>query len=80
MIDFHINFSRLDYEGFLISNLVCKHHSQLDAIMAIKAFDAETATIAHAVSKPEAASIRYEFWRIGLTKIKSTEPGNFKTI
>lgn len=70
-------FSRLDYEGFLIANLACKGHPRrnLDAVMAIKAFDAETATISHSVKTPEAAAIRYEFWRIGLRKIKSKESG-----
>ena len=69
--------SRLDYEGFLIANVVCKGRPsrQLDALMAIKAFDAETATIAHSVKTPEAAAIRYEFWRIGSKKIKSKEAG-----
>lgn len=43
--------------------------------MAIKAFDAETATISHSVKTPEGAAMRYEFWRIGLRKIKAKDSG-----
>ena len=74
--------SRLDYEGFLIASLICKGRPRhfLDKIMAIKAFDAETATISHSVKTPEAAAIRYEFWRIGLRKIKCKESGKRKFV
>lgn len=43
--------------------------------MAIKAFDAEMATISHSVKTPEGAAMRYEFWRIGLRKIKAKDSG-----
>lgn len=65
----------MDYEGYLIANFVCKANT-LDAVMAVKAFDAEIATIAHTVKTPEAAAIRYEFWKSGLHRIKTNESGN----
>lgn len=46
--------------------------------MAVKAFDAEIARIAHTVKTPEAAAIRYEFWKSGISRIKSKESGNVK--
>ena len=48
----------------------------LDAVIAVKAFDAEIAMIAHSVKTSEAAAVRYEFWKIGLQRIKSKESGN----
>lgn len=53
-------------------------NAKLDAVMAIKAFDAEIATIAHTVKTPEAAAIRYEFWKSGLKRIKLKESGKIK--
>lgn len=41
--------------------------------MAIKAFDAEIATISHSVKTPEAAAIRYEFWRSALQRVKANK-------
>lgn len=55
-------------------NLICKN-AELDAVMAVKAFDAEIATIAHMVKTPEAASMRYEFWKTGLNRIKEGQSG-----
>lgn len=46
--------------------------------MAVKAFDAEIATISHSVKTPEAAAIRYEFWKSGLKRIRSRESGKNK--
>ena len=54
--------------------MVCKT-DKLNAVMAVKAFDAEISTIAHTVKTPEAAAIRYEFWKSGLKRIKSNESG-----
>lgn len=39
--------------------------------MTIKAFDAEIATICHSTKTPEAAAIRYEFWRSALNRVKA---------
>lgn len=47
--------------------------------MAVKAFDAEIATISHSVKTPEAAAIRYEFWKSGLKRIRSRESGKKST-
>jgi hypothetical protein len=52
------------------------HQTKLDAVLAVKAFDAESATISHAVKTLDAANIRYEFWRSALKRIKAGQPGN----
>lgn len=66
---------RLDYEGYLIINSAFKKipTHKLDAITAIKAFDAEISTIADSAKSYEAASMRYEFWRTALEKIRKRE-------
>ena len=38
--------------------------------MAILAFDAEISGLSLATKTPAAAEIRYEFWKIGLEKLK----------
>jgi hypothetical protein len=43
--------------------------------MAVRAFDAEIAIIAHSVKTPEAAAVRYEFWRSALSRIKNDQSG-----
>lgn len=60
-----------------MANLAFKglQKGKLDAIMAVKAFDAEIATISHSVKTPEAAAIRYEFWGTALKRIKRNESG-----
>jgi hypothetical protein len=39
--------------------------------MAVLAFDAEISGLWLAAKTPAAAEMRYEFWRIGLDKLKS---------
>ena len=41
------------------------------SILAVLAFDAEISGLSLAAKTPAAAEIRYEFWRIGLSKLKS---------
>ena len=67
----------MDYEGYLILNLLLKRGqtAKLDALMAVKAFDAEIATISDLAKTPEAAAIRYEFWRSALKRIKENQSG-----
>lgn len=62
----------------MVANLACKKFGRvkLDAVMAVKAFDAEIATISQTVKTPEAAAIRYEFWSSALKRIKQKESGN----
>lgn len=57
--------------------MACKRlaKGKLDAVMAVKAFDAEIATISHSVKTPETAAIRYEFWGSALKRIKRKESG-----
>ena len=67
---------KLDYEGYLVLNSIFrKNNAKLSAAMAIKAFDAEIATISHSVRTPEAAAVRYEFWRSALKRIKAKKSG-----
>lgn len=51
-----------------------------NAVLSVLAFDAEISGLSRVAKSPAAAEMRYEFWRIGLRKLRegSLEPNGKK--
>lgn len=64
-----INASRtVDYEGYLCSLFVGPSSAQRNAIFAVRALNAEVATIRDQISEIQAGRLRMAWWKEGIDK------------
>lgn len=74
-----LSFRRVNYESWLAVNAAVKDSAKRAACMSILAFDAEISGINRSARSAASASMRYDFWRIGLQE-RSDFNGKYRRV